>query len=83
MRTAQRADDFLDQIRGGVRDADAEADAGAHGGLALFDDGGDGVAVAGLDLAGGHQIADQFVNGLPAVGGAQIGDDLLFAQNVA
>jgi len=42
-----RTDDFKNQIRRRVRDADTEADACGHGGFALFDGGGDGVAVAG------------------------------------
>ena len=83
LRAAQRADDFVDQIGRGVRNADAEADAGAHGGFALLDDGGDGVAMLGLDFAGGHEVVDQFINGLPAIGRLQIRDDLLFRQNVA
>ena len=33
----------------------------------------------GLDFAGGDEIVDQFVNGFPAVRGAQFRDDLLFA----
>ena len=45
---AEGADDFGNEVRGSVRDADAETDAGAHGGLALFDDGGNGVAVLRL-----------------------------------
>ena len=44
-----------------MRDADAKADAGAHGGFALLDYGGDGVVVLGLDLAGGHQVIDQLI----------------------
>ena len=68
---AQRADDLVNQVRRGVRNADAEADAGAHRGLALLDHGGDGLAVLGLDLAGGHQVVDQLVDRFPAVGRAQ------------
>ena len=45
--TAQRADDFLDQIGRGMGNADAETNAGAHGRLALLDHGDDGVAVLG------------------------------------
>ncbi len=62
--------------------ADAEPDAGAHGRLALLDGGGHGVAVAGLNLAGGNQIADQFINGFPPVRRVQIRDDLCFAEYV-
>jgi hypothetical protein len=78
-RAAERADDFKNQIGRGVRDADAEADACGHGCFALLDGGGYGVAVAGLNLAGGHEIADEFVNRFPAVRRFQIGDDLRFA----
>ena len=79
----QGADDFTDEIRAGVGDADAETDAGAHGGFALLDDGGDGVVMLGFNLARADEIFDQLVNGLPAVGSLQIGDDLLFRKNIA
>src|SRR6266516_7316745 len=61
---------------------DAEPDAGAHGGLAFFDDGGDLIAVVRLDLAGLHQVANQFVNGLPAVGGQHLSNDLRRTEDV-
>ena len=80
---AEGADDFVDQVGGGVRDADAEADAGAHGGLALLDDGGDGFAVLGLDFAGGDEIADQFVDGFPAVGRLQFRQNIVGSENIA
>src|SRR5215472_11588110 len=38
--TAQRADDFVNQVRRSVRDTDAEADAGTHGRLAFLYRGG-------------------------------------------
>jgi hypothetical protein len=80
---AQRADHFLDQIRRGMGNADAEADARAHGGFALFDHRHDGLAMLGLDFAGLDQLLHQFVNGLPAIGGRQIGEDRFQSQNVA
>src|SRR5688572_2606096 len=61
---------------------DAEPDAGAHGRLAFFDDGGDLIAVIRLDLAGLHQVGDQFVNGLPAVGGQHLRNDLRRTENI-
>ena len=73
---AQGADDLGDQIGRGVRNADAKPDARAHGRLALLDDGGDGVFILGLDLAGGHEVVDQLINGLPAVRRLQVRDDL-------
>ena len=76
-RAAERADDFTDEIRARVRDADAEPDASAHGGFALLDDGGDGVLVLGFDFASADEVLDQFINGLPAVSRLQISDDLL------
>jgi hypothetical protein len=81
--TTEGADDFRNQIRGGVGDTDAEPNARAHGRLALFDGGGDGIAVSGINFAGGHEIINQLVNGLPAVGGAQFRNDLRFCQNVS
>src|SRR5438093_7119407 len=61
---------------------DAEPDAGAHGSLAFFDDGGDLIAVVRLDLARLHQVANQFVNGLPAVGGQHLSNDLRRTEDV-
>src|SRR2546426_10685484 len=61
---------------------DAEPDACAHGGLAFFNDGGDLIAVVRLDLAGLHQVANQFVNGLPAVGGQHLSNDLRRTEDV-
>src|SRR5438046_8634688 len=61
---------------------DAEPDAGAHGGLAFFDDGGDLIAVVRLDLSGLHQVANQFVNSLPAVGGQHLSNDLRRTEDV-
>ena len=81
--SAERADDFVNQVRRGVRDADAESDAGAHRRLALLDDGGDRIVMLGFDLAGHHEVADQLVNGLPAISRLQIREDLVFRQNVA
>ena len=60
-------------------DADAETDAGAHRGLAFFDDGGDGVAILGFDFAGGDEVAHQVVNGGPAVSGLHVGQDVFLA----
>jgi len=82
-RAAERADDFGDEIRAGVRDANAETDARAHGGFALFDHGGDGVVMLGFDFAGADEVFDQLVDRLPAVSRLQIGDDLLFRKNIA
>src|SRR5580765_8147649 len=61
---------------------DAEPDAGAHGRLAFFDDGGDLISVVRLDLAGLHQVGNQFVNGLPAVGGQHLRNDLRRTENI-
>ncbi len=69
LRATQRTDDFGNQIGGGVRDADAESDTGAHGSLSLLDDSGDGLAMLGLDFSCGHEVVDEFINRLPTVGG--------------
>src|SRR6266853_996558 len=61
---------------------DAESDAGAHGRLAFFDDGGDLIAIVRLDFAGLHQVVDQCVNGLPAVGGQHLSNDLRRTEDV-
>ena len=50
--------------------------------FALLDGGGHGVAVAGLDLAGGHQVANKFINGFPAVRRFEFGHDLFTSQDV-
>jgi len=39
-----------------VRDTDAKANAGGHGGFALFDGGGDSVAIARLDFVGDVEL---------------------------
>jgi len=48
--TPEGADDFVNEVCGGVRNAYAKADAGAHGGFPLFDHGGDSLAMLGFDL---------------------------------
>ena len=57
-RAAQCADDFLDQVRRGVGNADAKTYAGAHGGLALFDHGDDGVATFRPNFMSCDQVLD-------------------------
>ncbi len=76
-RAPQRADDFVDEISGGVRDADAEADAGAHRVLAFLYRVDDGLAILGGDGATGHKLVDQFVNRLPAIRGLQRWHDVI------
>ena len=76
---AQRADHFGYQVRGGVRDTDTEADAGAHRCLALLDHRDDRFPVLGANLAGRHQVINQLVYRFPAIGSPQISDDLLSA----
>ena len=66
-----------------MRDADAKADARAHGRLAFLNHRRNGLTVFGADLAGGHEVLDQLINRFPAVGGSQVSNDLLSAQNVA
>src|SRR6266480_4560966 len=61
---------------------DAKPDAGAHGRLAFFDDGSDLIAAVRLDLAGLHQVANQLVNCLPAVGGQHLSNDLRRTEDV-
>lgn len=80
---AQRADDFGDQIGGGMRNSDSEANAGAHLRVALLDHGSDGLAVLGFDSSRSDEVADQFVNRFPTGGGLQIREDLIFRQNVS
>src|SRR5262249_16233765 len=82
-RAAQSAHDLVDQIGRGMRYSDAKADPRAHGGLPLFDYLRNGLMVLGLDFAGSDQVIDEFVNGLPAVAGLQVSQDLLSAQNIA
>ncbi len=81
--SAEGADDFVDEVGGGVGDSDSEPDAGAHRVLAFLDDGGDGVAVFGFNFAALDQLADQLVDGLPPVGGFQVGNNLVRAEDVA
>jgi hypothetical protein len=81
--TAKGSDDFIDEVGGGVRDADTEADTGAHRGFALFDDGGDGVMVFLLDAAGAYEVINELINRFPTIPRVQVRDDLLFGQNIA
>src|SRR6266516_1645887 len=75
LRTAERDYEFGDRTRRGVRVGD-EAEAGAQGGLALLYHCGNGVLMFRLDLAGGDEVFDEFVNRLPPGGGLQIRKDL-------
>ena len=78
------ADHFVNQVRGGVGNADAEADARAHRRFALLDDGRDGFTVLGLDLAASTtRLADQFVDGFPAIRRLHVRHDLFRSENVA
>lgn len=80
--TAKGADDLVNEIGGGVGNANAETNPGAHGGFALFDDRSDLVPVLGLDLAAIDKAADQFINRFPPVGGFQVDDDLISIEDV-
>ncbi len=80
---AESADDLVDQVGRGVWDANTKADPGAHGGFALLDNGGNGVLVLGFNLASGDEIVDELIDCLPPIGGPQISQDLLFAQDIA
>ena len=77
-RAAQGTDNFSDQVRARVRDADAEPNSRAHGRFPLLNHGGDGIVMLGFNFAGGDEIFNQLVDGLPTIGSLQIGDDLLF-----
>lgn len=81
-RAAEDADDLGDEIGDGVRNTDAEADAGAHRLFALLDDRGDVLAVFGRNSARRHQLFDEFVDRLPAIGRPHLGDDLSRGENV-
>src|SRR5690242_13021957 len=48
----------------------------------FFDDGRHAVAIVRLDLAGGNEDADEFINCLPAIGGPQFGNDVFLTQNI-
>ena len=65
-----------------MRNADTKPDSRAHRGLAFLDHGRDLIAVFRFDLAGLHQLIDQFVNGLPAVEGLHLRNDLCRTENV-
>src|SRR6266508_2831865 len=52
---AKRAHHLIDQVRGGVWDADAEPNPCAHRRFPLLDHGGDLVAVVSLDFACRHE----------------------------
>ena len=81
-RAAEGTDNIVDEIGGSVGNANAETDAGAHRVFALFDDGGDLVAMFGFNFAARDEQIDQFVDGLPASGSAQVGFDLIFMEDI-
>src|SRR3954469_11228460 len=49
---SQSANDLVNEIGGGMRNANTETNPCAHGGLALFDNRRNSVVMLGLDLAG-------------------------------
>jgi hypothetical protein len=83
LRAAQCADDFRDEVRGGVGDANAEANTGAHRILALSHHCGDGCAVVRFDAACCYEDVNQLVNGFPASCSLQIRQDLVLRQNIS
>ena len=78
-RTAQRTDDFANQIRRGMGNPDAEANAGAHRRLAFLHDGRNRVEVFGFDFSGRDKVRDEFINGFPAVGRLEFRQNLFSA----
>jgi len=81
--TPERGHDVGDQIGGGVRDADAEPDAGTHRVLAFAHHPGNGLLIFLAQGSGGHQLGDQFINGFPPVPRLHVGDDVLRLEHVA
>ena len=82
-RAAERTDDFINQIGGGVGDADAEPDAGAHRSFPFLDDGSNRLAMFGFDFPCDNKVVDQFIDGFPSGGSLQIGKDLIVSENVS
>lgn len=82
-RAAEGADDLVDQISGGVWNANAETNPRAHRGLALLHDGGDGLPVLRFNFRGTYQNTNQLINGFPSISRLQIGFDMFRAKNVA
>ena len=75
--SAEGGHHFLDSIGRGVRNGDAETDAGAHRFLALFERGENAFAILRLDLAQADQQIDQLDDGRPTFGRLHLGNDLL------
>ncbi len=71
------ADHFINKVSRSVWNSNTETDSGAHRRFALFNDGSDGFPMFGLDFSSGDEDIDQLVNGFPAIGRLQIGDNLL------
>ena len=66
-----------------MRDTDPKADACTHRSFALFDNGGDRLAILRFDFAAIDEHTDELFNRFPAIVRAQIFDYLLFLEDVA
>jgi len=67
-RSAEGSDGLRKAVGSCVGDADAVANAGAHGLLALPDHGADTGAVGGVNRVGFDELVEEFIYGLPTVG---------------
>ena len=76
----QGGDGLGNAIGSGVGDADAVADAGAHGLFALTDHGADAGAVGWVNRVGFDELVEELIYGLPTVGGSQLGNDAVLAE---
>lgn len=82
-RTSEGSDDFVDQIGGGMGDTDAKADAGAHRTFPLLHYCRNLVAVFGFDFSCSDKIVDKFINGFPSIGSPEVGENLLFLEDIS
>lgn len=80
---AEGGDNGVDAVGGGMRNGNAETDAGAHRLLPGAESGEHGLLVFGLDFVLGNQEFDQFHDGAPPFGGFHIGKYLFNRQEVA
>ena len=80
VRAAKSRDDFIHAIRRGVRNGDAEADAGAHRFLALPERAEDDFPVFRVDLFSGDEQIDQFDDRRPTFSGLHLREDLINRQ---
>lgn len=80
LRPAKRPSHFGNQIRRRVRQTNPKPNSRTHGGLALLHRCTQRIHVFGLNLPDDDEMADEFVDSLPAILRSKANDDWLRAE---